>query len=99
MTVVLVRHIETKQAIGIFWTNCMANLWDTIDEEMNPAICEFKILTSGGIIFDGGAPSVPLEHPSDFVDINDAELSEAMENEFMQEGKWRKIPNIAEEVS
>ncbi len=60
MPVYLLRVQDTHEAVGIFWGDSIAQIWDGVDEHCDPGQCEYIVLKHGGIFFPDGAPALPL---------------------------------------
>lgn len=57
MRLFVVRHIEDKQAVGVFWVDHESNLPELIDVASDPEACEYRVIDDrGGIIWDDFAP-------------------------------------------
>lgn len=57
----LVRVIDSKEFVGIFWASSIAWLAALVDEVCDPGACEFKRLSDGGFYIHGAAGIVPCD--------------------------------------
>lgn len=54
MKLFAVRHRETHEAVGIFWSNSSEDLWWDIDAVTDPGICEVRVIkTPFAVVWEG----------------------------------------------
>lgn len=58
MLAVLVRVQDTKELVGFFWGQNVADIWYTVDEFCDPCSCEYRVMDYGGIFYHDGAPKI-----------------------------------------
>lgn len=81
MNVYLVRMVDGKEAVGIFWARNLDDLWLVVDEITNPGDCECAKITktgeAGGVAWAGRTELTfpPAPEPDDDVDLRMAETS------------------------
>lgn len=56
----LVRHASDHELVGIFVADDLNNLRFHIDECTDPDLCEYTVLPTGGLLWEGRAQTVPL---------------------------------------
>ena len=57
MRAFLVRFIDDKELLGMFWANDKEALWRLVNEAAHPAYFEYQSLPEGGIFFSGTGPN------------------------------------------
>ena len=81
MNVYLVRAVDRKEAVGVFWARNVAELWDVVDEITDPSDCECARITKddepGGIAWAGRTALTfpPAPEPDDDIDLRMTETS------------------------
>lgn len=105
MKVYLIRRIETKGVLGIYWANSISALWDTIDEVGDPGIYEYTVLRDAGGLFFPDEEPVIADYDNDDENADDADISwaEAVPSECFSEAiffqdryKWIAMPHTDE---
>lgn len=88
----------TKELAGIFWADCIADLFDAVEEFIDPPATEFAKLQAGGIFMSGRCLSVPSEKDAN-LDASDwliapvlsESLCDALETPVL---RWRQFTAV-----
>lgn len=101
MSTYLVRIQNTKELVGLFWSENMNQLYDTIDEACDPAICEIKKLTFGGVFWGSQVPvTLPLNEEEDYDDtkskLKNYCLSDILLDDITDSKGWKSMDKYIE---
>ncbi|WP_353646293.1 hypothetical protein [Mesorhizobium sp. WSM2239] len=105
MSAYLVRLRDNKEIVGIIVLDSPDDLYDFVDENTDPGLCEYRELPSGGLLWhENDAPRVPSNiEDSDESDDYFARLAETasfselwmgelFQTDEEESGSWEAIP-------
>jgi hypothetical protein len=87
-----VRVIENKVAVGVFACTEL-QLFDLIDEVVEPDACEYKKLEPGGFIFSGDLVLHDLreQEEDDVAYLDSYSMTESWSPMYEDSGLWRRM--------
>ena len=85
MKTCLVRVQDTHIGVGLFWFETEKELSWMIDQITDPAECEYRLITGGGVFFD----DIPLPNPDDDDTLSDMRgYDEGFIHDLVSDGTW-----------
>lgn len=96
----IVRVIETRALVGIFFAESVKKLVVDVDEDVPPNLCEYVMMPPGGIIAsvkqefppNKPGPEVMGDDEPPWMDLADPDLTESWIELFMHSGEWEWYP-------
>lgn len=81
MKICLVRSIEHKSILGLFWAETNAELWWAVDEVADPSRYEYCALKNGALCFEGDNEPCIREWADGFADASDSDSEDMTEQD------------------
>jgi hypothetical protein len=85
----VVRITGKKELVGVYIARDIKDLYSLVDETTDPTGCEFKVVSSGGIMwFEPNTPFIATDD-DDENDLSGASFTEGMHSALNDARKWR----------